>query len=972
MKTRMISEKIKKEIPMTRQGVETPAGIGDFLLVELWHNDDAATPWNPALGGFVLCYELELGGKHVRLSAVERYLRRDGALGRARDVSPASVEHRDFPPEDRLIMAVLWDIAAERPLGSSTCRSGARSFSNILLGPRDVRALLPLLARTGRCFLVHHEKGRLTAPLVAAEPLEAELIIDAMEVDTDDTYILSPSIKVDGLSVDIRSLFYIFNTKPIYFIWQGRLYSLKGPSFQALKAMLGAKDVVVVTRGELRRLVAKASSLACGPRIVAPEGFGPEPVALKPVPHLILEFRDGMLLAKPFMDYGGILIGLDSRGHEILDAADWRIVRRSSEDEALYRKELEDHGFEEGAHGRFVRSIYGVSEAIRGLSLKGWFVYGNNGRPVRVGKVGRLRVFSGLDWFDLEGEISFGQGISVPLTRALRAASRGEHLIRLDDGSVGLVPDEWVKKNLAVLGLSTGVQASGRLRIRASQALILEAFLEGEAVEFTDGRFREFVMSLKAVHSFKDVQVPKSFKGRLRNYQKEALGWLLSLKWFGFGGVLADDMGLGKTVEVIAMLAGEGRDNGPSLIIAPTSLLFNWQGEIARFAPRLKVVLYCGRDRFRLIENGFDDADIVLTTYAVLRLDIGLLTRWRFNYAVLDESQAIKNAASITARAARRLRCVHRLCLTGTPIENHLGELWSQMAFLNPGLLGPYSAFDARFIRPAADGDDEALMFLKKIVHPFILRRTKGDVACDLPEKVEHLVRCPMTEGQARVYEDIKERYRAIVVRGAGSGKDTVRFRVLEGLLRLRQVAVHPGLVGMRGIGSGKLKELVSLVERAVVFQGHKALVFSQFTDMLNFVREAVAKLGIEYEYLDGKTPAGERARRVKRFQSCEDARLFLISLKAGGVGLNLTAADYVFLIDPWWNPAVELQAVDRAHRIGQDKKVFTYRLISEGTVEEKVLMLQERKQELVADFFSGRNEALQRLSAEDIAFLFS
>ena len=544
-------------------------------------------------------------------------------------------------------------------------------------------------------------------------------------------------------------------------------------------------------------------------------------------------------------------------------------------------------------------------------------------------------------------------------------------MVRLGDGSIGLLPEEWIGRHFPALELALKDKASKGLRFRSSQALVLDSLLEEKAAEFDDSRFTELTRALKDFSGVKKMPVPAPFKGQLRPYQQEALGWFAFLKQFGFGGILADDMGLGKTVQVLAMLAGEVRDaTGPSLIVAPTSLMFNWQREAERFVPDLRVVLYCGARR-SCMTGGFEDADIILTTYAILRRDIAILKEQRFNYIILDESQVIKNARSITAKAVKILNGKHRLCLTGTPLENHIGELWAQMEFLNPGLLGSPRFFDAQFIRPVADSDDEALGLLKRTIRPFILRRTKEAVARELPEKVEQIVLCRMTDGQARLYDKLREHYRVSVMGDMPGGANDVRFKMLEGLLRLRQAAAHPGLLGEEGAGSGKLDELIFLLDK-VVSEGHKALIFSQFTSMLTLIREAVSKMCMDYEYLDGKTPGAEREKKVRRFQSDEGVRLFLISLKAGGVGLNLTAADYVFLVDPWWNPAVELQAVDRTHRIGQNKKVFTYRLISEGTVEEKVMALQDRKRKLVGEFLSGHQDMLKKLSSDDIAFLFS
>lgn len=686
---------------------------------------------------------------------------------------------------------------------------------------------------------------------------------------------------------------------------------------------------------------------------------------------MLVDVRKGAVTGRLVMDYEGFEVDLNDERPYILDVKGWRKIWRSLEEESSFRSELARRGFEEAGQGLFVRPLNGAAEALYALAGQGWSILGNGRKQVRCGSICGFRISSGIDWFDLQAEVSFGPEAAVSLPEAVRAVLKGERLVRLGDGSLGLLPEEWIGRNLSVLELALGDKASKKLRFRSSQALILDSLLEEKAVEFEDGRLTALARALKDFSGVKQMPVPALFKGRLRPYQQEALGWFLFLRQSGLGGMLADDMGLGKTVQVLAMLAGEERGvKRPSLIVAPTSLMFNWRREAERFVPDLKMVSYCGPERSRMA-GGLERADVILTTYTILRRDIAVLKGQEFNYIVLDESQAIKNAESVTAKVVRLLNGRCRLCLTGTPLENHVGELWAQMDFLNPGLLGPPHLFEARFARPLANGDEEALNLLKKTVRPFILRRTKDAVAAELPGKVEKTILCRMTDGQARLYDKLRRHYLVSIAGKMNGGGNGARFKVLEGLLRLRQAAAHPGLLGEDGQGSGKLDELMFLLGR-VVSEGHKALIFSQFTSMLAFIRDAVSRMCVDYEYLDGKIIGAEREERVKRFQSDKGVRLFLISLKAGGVGLNLTAADYVFLVDPWWNPAVELQAVDRTHRIGQDKKIFTYRLISEGTVEEKVVALQDRKRRLAGDFFSGRYDMLKRFSRDDIMFLFS
>jgi SNF2 family DNA or RNA helicase len=400
----------------------------------------------------------------------------------------------------------------------------------------------------------------------------------------------------------------------------------------------------------------------------------------------------------------------------------------------------------------------------------------------------------------------------------------------------------------------------------------------------------------------------------------------------------------------------------------PKSLVFNWKEEAERFTPNLRVLEYSGIERAQLRDE-FHKYNIILTTYGTLRRDILALKETCFDYVVLDEAQTIKNAASQIARASRLLQANHRIALSGTPIENHLGDLWSIFEFLNPGMLGRSSLFRVY----AADAqNEESRSLLGHGLSPFILRRTKQQVANDLPEKVEQTIHCRMGKEQKRLYSEMRDHYRESLlgmVNEQGLGK--TRMHVLEALLRLRQAACHPGLLDPNRIGesSAKLDVLCAQIEE-LTQEGHKALIFSQFTSLLAIVRKHLDDRGIVYEYLDGQTR--NRKQHVDRFQNDPDVPLFLISLKAGGLGLNLTAAEYVFLLDPWWNPAVEAQAIDRAHRVGQTRRVFAYRLICEDTVEEKIADLQRQKKGLADAILKENNSGLKNLTVEDLDMLLS
>jgi len=483
---------------------------------------------------------------------------------------------------------------------------------------------------------------------------------------------------------------------------------------------------------------------------------------------------------------------------------------------------------------------------------------------------------------------------------------------------------------------------------------------------------------LEELRSFAGVRAADPtayFAGELRAYQREGLGWLCFLQRFGFGGCLADDMGLGKTIQVLALLesrrtlrAGKQNDSlRSSLVVVPRSLVFHWKAEAARFAPRLRVLDHTGGARLKPGDH-FDRYDVVLTTYGTLRRDALQFKDLRFDYCILDEAQAIKNPGTLSAKAARLLSADHRLALSGTPVENHLGELWSLFEFLNPGMLGSASVFG----RAGRNPDAATRNVLARALRPFILRRTKGEVARELPAKTEQTIYCDLEPRDRKLYDELRDYYRARLLKNAGGeGMSQMKFQVLEALLRLRQAACHPGLIDKKKATepSAKIDTLLAQLDQ-VIDEGHKILVFSQFTSLLAILRSRLDDAKIPYAYLDGRTR--DRQVPVEQFQSDPNLKLFLISLKAGGLGLNLHAAEYVYLLDPWWNPAVEAQAIDRAHRIGQTRQVFAYRLIARDTVEEKVLELQQTKRDLADAIITANNSLIHNLTREDLELLLS
>ncbi|HWW60998.1 MAG TPA: SNF2-related protein, partial [Thermoanaerobaculia bacterium] len=586
---------------------------------------------------------------------------------------------------------------------------------------------------------------------------------------------------------------------------------------------------------------------------------------------------------------------VSSRSAEMQTTAGRKLIRRNAALEAGYRQRLESLNVIATWEGFRVRAPH-LEELARTLTSEGWTLEIDKS-PIRVTEEVDVEITSGIDWFDLDVHATFGD-VRVALPELLAAAEAKRSMLRLSDGSFGIVPTAWAESLAPVLEL--GKREGDAVRFRASQALLVDAMLQTKP-RSVDDKFAAMRQAL-AAHAPAPQKEPPTLAAELRPYQREGLGWLEFLRTTGIGGCLADDMGLGKTVQTLALLESL-RANGnarPSLVVAPKSLLFNWAAEAARFAPKLRVREYHGTTRAALADS-FGDCDLVLTTYATMRLDVAKLAMTEFEYVILDEAQAIKNASSLVAKASRLLRGRHRLALSGTPIENHLGELWSLFEFLNPGLLGSARSFQRTFAGKAAPAERREM--LARALRPLILRRTKEQVAPELPARTEQTLYCELEGKQKKQYDELRDHYRLSLLGSIKRGGiDKARMLILEALLRLRQAACDPALIDPDTDASSAKMELLLEEIRDVVASGHRALIFSQFTSFLALVRGALDEEHVKYLYLDGQTR--DRQSLVNHFQSADGPPLFLISLKAGGLGLNLTNADYIFLLDPWWNPA--------------------------------------------------------------------
>jgi superfamily II DNA or RNA helicase len=900
----------------------------------------------------------------LEVGVSERKKNGDWGKPKPRSITAGEIPHLSDPLDRRLL--ALFAGADRSSYGYGSYYSYSNNSNRFKLSGPLLDSVVALLAETGRVRL-------RTAPNVDLQDLTHdpgppwELAVQVDPTPNGKAWTLVGSLRRgdEHLTLGVPELIV-----PGLLVWDGRFAALRDHGAFAWVTAL-ARQPISVPRAKGDDLAAQLLQMPRLPRLELPEELRVAEEVIPPRPRLVVR-ASKYQYGPPALDgdvsflYGDQAIPAQapSRGVYVKEAR--RFLVRDPQAEARALADLARLGVRPSRSGPgtgFEIKSAQLPKIARELTAVGWSVEAE-GKLYRSASAFQLSVSTGTDWFDLKAAADF-DGQIVTLPALLEALSRGESTVVLDDGSLGLLPEEWLRKNglLARLGTVEG----DTVRYAKVQVGVLDALLASRPeVEF-DKAFERARNQLKQFTGVEPADPPPGFVGELRGYQKDGLGWLRFLRRFGVGGCLADDMGLGKTVQVLALLAG--RRDGPALVVVPRSLVFNWKQEAARFAPKLKVLDHTGPDRDKTGAT-FAQYDLVLTTYGVLRNDAELFAAARFDTCVLDESQAAKNAGTDTAKVVKLLRADHRLALSGTPVENHLGELWALFDFLNPGMLGRAALFGVGVGGRTVEPDAKEL--LARALRPYILRRTKDQVAKDLPAKTEQTVFCDLGPDQRRLYDELRDHYRQMLLNRIDSvGIGRSKLQVLAALLRLRQAACHPGLVDPKRAAddSAKLDLLLPDLEE-LVETGQKVLVFSQFTSLLAIVKKRLDRAGLVYESLDGRTR--DRAARVERFQTDPDCRLFLISLKAGGVGLNLTAAGYVFLLDPWWNPAAEAQAIDRTHRIGQTKPVFAYRLIARDTVEEKVLALQQSKRALADAILGGDTGPITDLKREDLELLLS
>ncbi len=702
---------------------------------------------------------------------------------------------------------------------------------------------------------------------------------------------------------------------------------------------------------------------------------------------LRLSEKGEYLLFQPVYTYEGFETRADSHAAIMIPAGDKvLVIKRNEEVEKSFLRSVQN------LHSSFV-----VQEDSGNLILKGaevlknnWFflfvdamhemkvpVFGfealrnfnfNTAKPTT-----HIHVSSGLDWFDANIEVRFGEN-KVGISEIKKALASRQSFVQLSDGSMGILPDEWLKKYSLLFKVGDG--RSTGLRLSKYHTSVIDELYENRNEEELSFALDEKYERLRDFKSIPPVPAPANVEPILRPYQLSGFHWLHYLSTVGWGGILADDMGLGKTLQALSILQKYKEEQGEilALVVCPTTLIYNWQNEVSKFTPGLSYLIHHGSMRTRQAAD-LQQKDVIITTYGTLRSDIQMLLKLKFDFAILDESQAIKNPTSKVTKAATLLNAKNKLCMSGTPLQNNTFDIYAQMNFLNPGLLGSVEYFRNEFATPIDKfGELEQKQHLRRLLMPFILRRTKEQVAKDLPEKTETILFCEMETEQRKIYDAYRNTYRNKILGAIDEqGIDKSQLTILQGLMKLRQICDSPAILNEEEKfpnHSIKLEELTREITENI--GEHKALVFSQFLGMLGLIKEKLKAENIPFEYFDGSTSSPDRQKAIENFQNNDSCRVFLISLKAGGVGLNLTAADYVYIVDPWWNPAVEQQAIDRTHRIGQTKNIFAYRMICVDTIEDKILQLHEKKKSLAKDLISDESGFIKSLSKEDVEYLFS
>ena len=833
-------------------------------------------------------------------------------------------------------------------------------------------------------FLLPVKKAFKTNNLVPLQ-LQAEEARPHFMVRKNSHYTIQCRVKVGGLDFDLGDnespspLFFLYNQQA--YLWKSNEVILLTEKFLPSGKMTVKTDEWSDTLGKFLMPLARDHKVDFDKSLVQEIKDG------NPEVKLFLLEKGEYLVFQPSFSYKGYETRAKDRDEVVVPQGDKvMIVHRNRQKEQEFIHQLQN------LHSSFIHNEDTGSLALKGTDVlkNNWFflfvdamkdmktpVFGyealknfrfNTARPQT-----KIFISSNTDWFDAKVDILFGDQ-QVTVAEVKRALANKQQFVQLNDGTFGILPEEWLKKYSLLFRVGEGKTNS--LKLSRYHLSVVDELYETRDEEELVVQLEEKYASLREFNKIKEIEPSTYLKKILRPYQVAGFQWLNYLTDIKWGGILADDMGLGKTVQALSFLEHYRDEHGKlkALVVCPTTLIYNWENEIKKFTPGLTYRIHHGATRTRVKEE-LTDHDITITTYGTLRSDIKLLMSVEFDYVILDESQAIKNPASKVAKASCLLAAKHRLCMSGTPLQNNTFDIFAQMNFLNPGMLGTMEFFRQEFAIPIDKfGEQERKEHLKKILYPFILRRTKEQVAKDLPEKQEMILFCEMEEEQRNIYDAYRNDFRNQILGTIETqGIQKSQLTILQGLMKLRQICDSPAILNEQEKfenHSIKLDELSREITENI--GNHKALVFSQFLGMLALIRAKLDALGIKYEYFDGSTSAPDREKAIQSFQNNEEVRVFLISLKAGGVGLNLTAADYVYIVDPWWNPAVEQQAIDRTHRIGQTKNIFAYRMICKDTIEDKILQLQEKKRALAKDIIADDATFVKTLTREDVEYLFS
>jgi len=858
-----------------------------------------------------------------------------------------------------------------------------KSLAREYLHPK-LKKIFQELGNNKPVYILPRGKSFKTASLEPVK-ISGSGIVPAFEISKNGKYIVDCTVKAGNMFYHLRDN---ETQTPFFFLYNYQLYLWNTTdTIETVEKFLPQGDMQVNENNWEKTLHSFILPLAKAFRVDFNSSLVTEVKEGEPEIKLFLIEKGDFLIFQPSFSYRGYEVRAKDRDEVVVPAGERvMIVRRNRTAEQNFINSLQS------LHSNFVHQPESQSLALKGSDVlkNNWFflfvdamkekkidVYGfdalknfkfNTSRPST-----KIFISSHTDWFDAKVDIVFGDQ-KVSVAEVKRALANKQQFVQLSDGTLGILPEEWLKKYSLLFRVGEG--KADKLKLSRFHMSVIDELYETRDENELVLQLEEKYERIKEAHTIKEIDPPGELKQILRPYQVAGYQWLNYLSEVGWGGILADDMGLGKTVQALSFMQYYKNKQGSmlALVVCPTTLIYNWENEIRKFTPGLKYHIHHGGARSREKEELLKH-DVIITTYGTLRSDIKMLVTLQFDYLLLDESQAIKNPSSKVTRAASLLRSKNRLCMSGTPLQNNTFDIFAQMNFLNPGMLGTMEFFRQEFAIPIDKfGEPDQKEHLKKILYPFILRRTKEQVAKDLPEKQEMILFCEMEDEQRRIYDAYRNDYRDQILGSIDKqGIQKSQLTILQGLMKLRQICDSPAILNEEEKfenHSIKLDELAREITENI--SNHKALVFSQFLGMLALIKEKLKELDVKFEYFDGSTSAPDREKAIQSFQNDESVRVFLISLKAGGVGLNLTAADYVYIVDPWWNPAVEQQAIDRTHRIGQTKNIFAYRMICKDTIEDKIIQLQEKKRTLAKELISDDATFVKSLTREDVEYLFS